>query len=282
MPLRTTARMTALSPGQSPPPVSTPMRTAEKISAAVRISGLARPTAIALALLALAMSGCLGGEERSTRIEGDTVTVYSSLPWHGVSAAAARAPAAGQRLALEEAGGSAGDLDVRLVQLDSAEPGERLWDPDVVSMNAQEAADDPRAIAYIGELDYGASAVSVPVTNDAGLLQVSPGDGLTSLTRRVPGRAGRGAPERYYNVGPRSFLRLTPTDLREADVLVARLTRLGAGRVALVSGEGVYADEMVSQIAQRARAAGIELVASEGLSAESQAAVGVTSQVLEV
>src|ERR671917_131062 len=129
MPLRTTARMTALSPGQSPPPVSTPMRTAEKISAAVRISGLARPTAIALAVLALAMSGCLGGEERSTRIEGDTVTIYSSLPWHGVSAAAARATAAGERLALEEAGGRAGDLDVPPVELDPAPPGGRAWGP---------------------------------------------------------------------------------------------------------------------------------------------------------
>src|SRR5918997_2615899 len=105
MPLRTTARMTALSPGQSPPPVSTPMRTAEKISAAVRISGLPRTTTAALVLVALALSGCLGGEERATRIQGDTVTVYSSLPRHGLPAAAARATAAGQRLALEEAGG---------------------------------------------------------------------------------------------------------------------------------------------------------------------------------
>src|SRR5918997_2153548 len=129
MPLRTTARMTALSPGQSPPPVSSPMRTAEKISAAVRISGLARTTTIALALLALVMSGCLGGQERSTRIQGDTVTVYSSLPRHGVSAAAARATAAGQRLALEEAGGRAGGLPAPPGALDPSPPGARGWGP---------------------------------------------------------------------------------------------------------------------------------------------------------
>ena len=34
----------------------------------------------------------------------------------------------------------------------------------------------------------GASAISVPVTNDAGLLQVSPFDSLTSLTRAPPGQ----------------------------------------------------------------------------------------------
>jgi branched-chain amino acid transport system substrate-binding protein len=219
------------------------MRTAEKISAAVRISGLARTTAIALALLALAMSGCLGGEERSTRIQGDTVTVYSSLPRHGVSAAAARAAAAGQRLALEEAGGRAGDLDVQLVELDSAEPGERLWDPDVVSMNAQEAADDPRAIAYIGELDYGASAVSVPITNKAGVLQVSPADGLTSLTR-TPLNRPRAGPERYYPEDERSFVRLVPADELVAEALMSQVRETGADRVAVLYDGEIHSREL--------------------------------------
>jgi branched-chain amino acid transport system substrate-binding protein len=204
---------------------------------------LARPTAIALALLALAMSGCLGGEERSTRIKGDTVTVYSSLPWHGVSAAATRATAAGERLALEDAGGRAGALDVRLVQLDSAEPGERLWDPDVVSMNAQEAADDPRAIAYIGELDYGASAVSVPITNEAGLLQVSPSDGLTSLTRTPLGRP-RAGPERYYPEDERSFVRLVPADELAAEALMSRVRETGADSVAVLYDGEIHSREL--------------------------------------
>jgi branched-chain amino acid transport system substrate-binding protein len=243
MPLRTTARMTALSPGQSPPPVSTPMRTAEKISVGVTISGLARTTTAALALLALALGGCLGGEERSTRIEGGKVTVYSSLPRHGVSAAAARAAAAGQRLALQEAGGRAGDIEIDVVELDSAEPGERLWDPDLVSMNAQEAADDPRAIAYLGELDYGASAVSVPITNEAGVLQVSPTDGLTSLTRTPLGRP-RAGPERYYPEGERSFARLVPADELLAEALLARVRDTGATSVAVLYDGEIHSREL--------------------------------------
>jgi branched-chain amino acid transport system substrate-binding protein len=219
------------------------MRTAEKISAAVRISGLARTTTAALVLLALALSGCLGGEERSTRIQGDTVTVYSSLPRQGVSAAAARAVAAGERLALEEAGGRAGDLDVRLVELSSTEPGERLWDPDVVSRNAKEAADDPRAIAYIGELDYGASAVSVPITNEAGVLQVSPSDGLTSLTRPPLGRP-RAGPERYYPEDERSFVRLVPADELLAEALMGRVRETGADSVAVLYDGEIHSREL--------------------------------------
>src|SRR5437763_15164898 len=39
MPLRTTARITALRPGQSPPPVSTPMRMSIRLSIPYRING---------------------------------------------------------------------------------------------------------------------------------------------------------------------------------------------------------------------------------------------------
>jgi branched-chain amino acid transport system substrate-binding protein len=193
--------------------------------------------------MALALGGCLGGEERSTRISGGEVTIYSSLPMHGVSSPAARATAAGLRLALEDAGGRAGALDVKLVELDSAEPGERLWDPDVVSMNAQEAADDPQAIAYIGELDYGGSAVSVPITNDAGLLQVSPTDGLTSLTRAPLGRP-RAGPERYYPEDERSFVRLVPADELVAETLVARVRDTGASSVAVLYDGEIHSREM--------------------------------------
>jgi branched-chain amino acid transport system substrate-binding protein len=159
---------------------------------------LARTRTALLCAAALALGGCLstGDPEEGSRISSGTVTVYSSLPRHGVSAPVAAAVAAGERLALADAGHRAGALRVRLRRLDSTDPGDRLWDPDRVSANAEQAADDETAIAYIGELDYGASAVSVPITNDAGILQVSPSDGLTSLTRSVPGRR-RAGPERY-------------------------------------------------------------------------------------
>ena len=217
-------------------------------------------------LLALTAAGCLGddGDDEPRAPEG-VLTVYASMPARGLSADEAAAVEAGARLAFRRARGKAGPHTVRLVRLDSTRAAGEPWDPGQVQANAERAGDDPSAVAYIGELDLGASAISVPVTNDAGLLQVSPLDSLTSLTQAPPGRAGRGAPERYYPTGRRTFLRLTPNDLHEVELLTARVGTLGAQRVALVAGEGVYAEELVSQLAERLRRVGHTLIAVDNL-----------------
>ena len=211
------------------------------------------------------LSGCVGDDDGDPppRIQGDVATVYSSGPRHGGSAVAGRAVLAGERRALADAGGRAGGLRIRLRELPStAHASDVPWDPALVSTNANRAADDPRAIAYLGELDYGASAVSLPITNKAGLLQVSPGDGLTSLMQRPPGRP-RAGPERYYPAERRSFVRVGPSDLDEASWLVERAGASGVQRLALVFDPQIYGPELASQVAALARRAGIEPVASE-------------------
>src|SRR5437763_15864980 len=112
MPLRTIARMTAFSPGQSPPPVSIPMRMA---SGGTYIAKAARPLVVALVLL----GGCGGGGSASTATPASgPLSVYLSVPAHGVEASTGAAVAAGARLALTDAHGRAGERAISLVQLD--------------------------------------------------------------------------------------------------------------------------------------------------------------------
>src|SRR5215216_5439367 len=124
-----------------------------------RLLRLARTIAL---LVVVALSGCLGGggPKGSSKVSGDRLTVYLSLPLHGISSAGAHSVRAGARLALRDAGGRVGRYRVRLVELDSTRPRDAVWDPGRVETNAERAADDRTAIAYIGELDYGGSAVS--------------------------------------------------------------------------------------------------------------------------
>ena len=52
--------------------------------------------------------------------------------------------------------------------------------------------DDENAIALLGEFNSGASAISIPITNEAGILQVSPSNTALELTKDAgPGRQGR-------------------------------------------------------------------------------------------
>jgi branched-chain amino acid transport system substrate-binding protein len=203
-----------------------------------------RPLAAGLALCALAAAAGCGSDDEPARPDGG-LTVYASLPSQGPSAERGRAVAAGVRLALEDAGGRAGGRRVRLVQLDSSDDPDEAWDPDHVEENARKAGDDDSAVAYLGELELGASAVSVPVTNSDDLLQVAPADGLPSLTQPDPGGGGEG-PVRYYPEATRTFIRLVPHDGLRARLLVDRARRLGARRLAVVRDDGVFGRELAN------------------------------------
>ena len=208
---------------------------------------------VAVALLAL-VSGC-GSESEPEAPRDGPLTVYSSLPRTGIQARQAAAVLAGQRLALREADGRAGGREVRLVELDSAGGEDGPWDPDAIEANADRAVDDDSAVAYLGELDLGASAVSVPVTNAGGLLQVTPGDGLPSLTVPDPGGGGE-SPVRYYPEGNRTFVRVVPHAGLQAQVLVAWARERGARSIAIVRDDGVFGRELANwtlEMAQRAR-----------------------------
>src|SRR5712692_678338 len=156
-----------------------------------------RPTLGCALAAALVVGGCGGGgAPQPPVVPGRVLHVYTSLPFQGDLAGRARDTYDAERLALAETGARAGRYRVRLLPLDASTLDAGRWDPNQVIANARRATQDPRTIAYIGELDTGASAVSIPVLDQKGILQVSPADGLAGLTRREG--ATRGEPEKYY------------------------------------------------------------------------------------
>ena len=134
------------------------------------------------------------------------MSVYVSVPLSGERAEAGRAIVAGAKEALADAGGRAGDLRVRAVFMDDT-AGTGRWDLAATAANARRAVEDAGAVAFIGDLDSGATRVSLPITNQAGMLQVSPGATAPDLTRYV----GEGAdPDRYRPSDEQTFVRLVP------------------------------------------------------------------------
>src|SRR5687767_4542744 len=176
-----------------------------------RPSGAARALACVAAGL-LALTGCGGddgeGDEGGAG-GGGTVTVYSSLPLQGAPRAQSEKMVNGIELALEQAGGKAGSTTVKYVSLDDATPQAGSWTPEATSANARKAAQDDSSIAYIGEFNSGATAISLPILSEAGIAQVSPANSAVGLTTDGPG-AQPGEPDKYYPTGNRTFSRIVP------------------------------------------------------------------------
>ena len=182
-----------------------------------------------LAVAAVVLAGCGSGAGSDTRITSDTLSIYTSLPLRGEWAAVGRDVLRGEKLALDDAGGRVGRLTIGLIALDDTSPKTGVWDPGQSAANAHQAAENPTAIAYIGDLDSGASAVSIPITNEIGIIQVSPLSTYTGLTQP----ADKGEPDKYYPSGRRTFARLVPAGRLEAAALARWLTGMGINRVAL-------------------------------------------------
>ena len=101
----------------------------------------------------------------------------------------------GIKLALSQAGGKAGAFTVNYQSLDDSTAAAGEWDPTQTAANARKAGGGPKAVYYIGEFNSGASEVSIPIINQAGIPHGQPANTYVGLTDRPPGRerAGRAA-----------------------------------------------------------------------------------------
>ena len=139
----------------------------------------------ALGAVACAAAGCGGvGVSGAASIVGNQLTIYSSMPLQGSSAGAGEQVVNGEKLALAQTGGRVGPFKISFVSLDDAKPTTGQWDPGVTATNAKQAAQDTSTIAYIGDYNSAATAVSLPLTNAAGILQVGARQARMSGSRR--------------------------------------------------------------------------------------------------
>jgi branched-chain amino acid transport system substrate-binding protein len=123
------------------------------------------------------------------------------------------------------------------------------------SANARAAIEGSSAIAYIGEVQPGLSANSIGITNAEDLLQVSPTDTATELTRSTP--AVKGAPGIYYEsrgTYGRTFARVVPTSAAEARAQVMEMRALGVKKVYVTHDSSSYGKAIAYAVAHAASA----------------------------
>lgn len=198
---------------------------------------------------------------------GNQLTIYSSLPLQGESAVISEQIEGGEKLALSQAGGHVGRFKVSYVSLDDANPTNGQVSPGETAGNAKQAAQDTSTIAYLGDFNSAATAISLPNLNAADILQVSPASPYVGLTQSLD--AGQDEPDRFYLTGKRNFGRLMPGDPAQASAQVHLMHRLGVGSVFVLDDQNAFEMPLASIVAEEAPRAGITVAGHDSIAVEA-------------
>ncbi len=227
-----------------------------------RVCQAASALVTAVALTGVA-AGCGSVSGPADTLSNDQLTVYSSLPLQGPSAAISQQIVNGEKLALHDAGGHVGPYEVSYDSQDDSNPSNGQWSPSVTAADAKTAADDPSTIAYLGDYNSAATAISLPLINAAGILQISPASPYVGLTSSLD--AGQDEPERFYLTGKRNFARLQPGDPKQAQAQVRLMEDLGVKKLYVLDDQDPFELPLAQIVVMYAEEAGIAVVAHDSL-----------------
>jgi branched-chain amino acid transport system substrate-binding protein len=154
---------------------------------------------------ALALSGGCSGK-------GNVLKIVSSLPRTGSAQGQTDTIVNGIKMAIEDYGNEIAGMKLVHQDMDDATAAQGQWDAGKEADNAREADGDKDVMVFIGPYNSGAAKVSMPLLNEAGLLQISPAATWPGLTKKVPGQESSGEPDVYRKSGKITFCRVCPTD----------------------------------------------------------------------
>ncbi len=218
----------------------------------------------AVAAAPIVLSGCGGvGVSGASESAGNQLAVYSSLPLQGAAAPISAEIVNGERLALAQAGGQIGSFKIGYVSLDDANPKTGELDPSATATDAKMAAQDTSTIAYLGEYSSAATAVSLPLINAAGILQVSPSSPYVGLTSSRD--AGQDEPARFYPSGKRTFARLQLGDPAQAAAQSELISSLDVHKLYVLDDQDPFEVPLAELVIDEAKRAGIAVAAHDSI-----------------
>ncbi len=219
------------------------------------MSRKARVRAAALCVCAAAfcsagVSSCGSTGNSSVTASGTTLSIYLSVPPGGGGTQAQDVLDAEQLAFQQSTVKSVGNFKLQPVKITGAE----------LSDNARTAIQNTGAVAYLGEVDPGASAQSLGITNAQDLLQVSPTDTALELTQSTP--AISNTPNRYYEslkTYNRTFARVVPTTEVEAKAQIQEMHSLGVTKLYVANDGSPYGQAIAYAVRAAAPASSITI-----------------------
>jgi branched-chain amino acid transport system substrate-binding protein len=204
----------------------------------MRLSSFSRTfgaVTIALALAACsntASSSSSGGGPAS----GDVIKIGIDMPVSGADASIGVPTANGAILAVEEAnknGFAEGKFKLESSLLDDAVQGKH--DPAAGAQNVKTFISDAAVLAMVGPFNSNVAKSEIPLTNDAGLVQISPSNTNDGLTIGDDARKLRTA-----NPDANAYFRVCTRDAKQGSALAQFAQKLGYKRAFVVDDNETY------------------------------------------
>jgi len=194
----------------------------------------------------------------------ETLTIYSTLPLTGGAETLANAMADGAKLAVKQRGAKVGKYKINYVSLDDALASTGAADEGKEAQNARTAIRDKTTIAVMGAYNSGMSKVSLPLTNKAGILQVSPGNTYVGLTTDEPGSEAN-EPDKYYPTKKRTYARVVPRDTIQAAAMVTAMKEGGCKSFYNYNSKTTYSAGLGRNLLLEAKKQGVKNLGDKGV-----------------
>ncbi len=215
---------------------------------------------LAICLMALSLTAVSVGAQ-----DTQTVKIYTSWPLTGGSQAIGVSMENAVNLAVQhyladhDNAGPAG-VTLEIVPLDDASPTTGAWDGTVEAENAQRCVNDADCIVYMGTYNSGAAKVSMPITNEAGIVQISPANSYAGLTRACGADCAEGEPDIYRPSGQVNYFRVAATDDVQGPAAASWAYCQGVDKVYIIDDAQAYGGGIAKTFETQATALGMEVL----------------------
>ncbi len=197
---------------------------------------------------------------------GQVIKVYTSWPLQGPMLPEGESMKRAVDLALKHyleahnGQGPAG-FTVEFVNLDDASPTTGSWDGTIEAENAQKCVNDADCMVYFATYNSGAAKVSIPITNKAGLAQITPANTYPGLTHEW----AQGEPDIYRPSGEVNYFRTNASDDVQGWSGAAWAKCLGYNKVYVLDDRQLYGKGVADAFIQQAEKVGVEIVGRDGV-----------------
>jgi branched-chain amino acid transport system substrate-binding protein len=193
---------------------------------------------------------------------GKVIKVYESWPMQGAMIPEGKAMLNAAQMALDEVKGQVAGYKIEFVFLDDASPTTGSWDGTIEATNAQKAIADEQCLVYFGTYNSGAAKISMPLTNEAGMAQITPANSYPGLTKSG---YGPGEPGIYRPTGKVNYFRTFGADDFQGASGAAWAKCLGFKKVYILDDRQLYGKGIADVFDKSAKKIGLKVAAHDGV-----------------